>query len=244
MSLIPRSSVFAPRFEFVRAIGAAALLLSALTAAHATEKAVVLPPPTIDVAAAPESEQTAVIAGGCFWGIQAVYQHTVGVIQAVSGYSGGTQQTAIYEVVSSGRTGHAESVQIRFNSKKISYGKILQIFFSVAQDPTQLNRQGPDVGSQYRTVIFYSSDDQKRVAEAYIKQLDELKVFKSPIVTRVDRLQAFYPAEAYHQDYATLHPEQPYIVYNDLPKIDNLKRLMPDVYREKPVLVSSAAASN
>jgi peptide-methionine (S)-S-oxide reductase len=243
MSLIPCSSVFAARIEFVRTIGAAALLLSAVTAAHTSEKAVVLPPPTIDMAQQ-EGEQIAVIAGGCFWGIQGVYQHTEGVIQAMSGYSGGTKQTALYEVVSSGRTGHAESVQIRFNSKKISYGKILQIFFSVAHDPTQLNRQGPDVGSQYRTAIFYSNDDQKRVAEAYIKQLDELKVFKSPIVTRIDRLEAFYPAEAYHQDYVELHPEQPYIVYNDLPKIGNLKRLMPDVYREKPVLVSPAAASN
>lgn len=225
-------------------VGALALAALVATPLRSAETAVVLPLPAIDMPAGSEREQVAVIAGGCFWGIQAVYQHTEGVIQAVSGYAGGTKQTALYDVVSSGRTGHAEVVQIRFDPKKISYGKILQIFFSVAHDPTQLNRQGPDVGPQYRSAIFYANADQKRVAEAYIKQLDGVKSFKSPIVTRIDALEAFYPAEAYHQDYATLHPNQPYIVFHDLPKIASLKRLMPDVYRDKPMLVGKAAASN
>lgn len=219
------------------AFAAGGLFLGGLASAGAAESAVAIPPPKLDMASAQPSEQVAVLAGGCFWGIQAVYQHTKGVLRAVSGYSGGTKQTAIYEIVSSGSTGHAESVQIAFDPTKISYGEILRIFFSVAHDPTQLNRQGPDVGSQYRTAIFYANADQKRVAQAYIQQLDDLKVFKRPIVTRVDQLQEFYPAEAYHQDYATLHPTQPYIAYNDLPKIENLKKLMPSVYREKPVLV-------
>lgn len=229
---------------FVYALAAGGPFLCGSASVGAAENAVVIPPPRLDMAAGQQNGQVAVIAGGCFWGIQAVYQHTKGVFQAVSGYSGGTKQTASYEVVSSGRTGHAESVQITFDPTEISYGEILQIFFSVAHDPTQLNRQGPDVGPQYRTAIFYANGDQKRVAEAYIKQLDDLKVFKRPIVTRVDQLEAFYPAEAYHQDYATLHPDQPYIAYNDLPKIENLKRVMPDVYREKPKLVRAPEVSN
>lgn len=228
------------------ALMTAAVVLMALVAMplRATESAIVLPLPAVDMPAGSEREQVAVLAGGCFWGVQAVFQHTEGVTQAVSGYSGGTKQTAIYDLVSAGRTGHAEAVQVRFDPKKISYGKILQIFFSVVHDPTQLNRQGPDVGPHYRSAIFYADAEQKRVAEAYIKQLDGVKSFKDPIVTRLDPLQAFYPAEAYHQDYATLHPNQPYIVFHDLPKIASLKRLMPDVYRDKPVLVGKSAASN
>jgi len=229
--------------RFIDALAVTALFLAGLTPGRATENAVAIPAPTLEVSMQ-EKEQVAVLAGGCFWGVQLVYQHTKGVIQAVSGYSGGAQNTAVYEVVSSGRTDHAESVRVRFDPREISYGRILQIFFSVTHDPTQLNRQGPDVGPQYRTAIFYANDEQRRVAEAYIKQLDDLKVLKHPIVTRISQLQAFYPAEPYHQDYATLHPHQPYVSYNDLPKVEKLKQLMPDVYRQKPVLVGAATANN
>jgi peptide-methionine (S)-S-oxide reductase len=204
---------------------------------------VVIPAPAADVTAA-DGLQTAVIAGGCFWGVQGVFQHTAGVVNAVSGYAGGSQTSATYEQVSTGSTGHAESVQIKFDPKKISYGKILQIFFSVAHDPTQLNRQGPDSGTQYRSAIFTTSDEQKKVADAYIAQLNAAKVYGKPIVTRVSSLQAFFPAEAYHQDYLTLHPNQPYIAYNDLPKVENLKKLFAANYIEKPTLVKNVSVSN
>jgi peptide-methionine (S)-S-oxide reductase len=207
------------------------------------ETAVPLPLPATDVAPS-DGEQVAILAGGCFWGVQLIYQHTEGVIQAVSGYSGGTKATARYDLVSAGKTTHAEAVQIRFDPRKISYGKILQIFFSVAHNPTELDRQGPDVGPHYRSAIFYANAEQKRVADAYIKQLSDQKLFKQPIVTRIDKLEAFYPAEAYHQDYATLNPRQPYIVFHDLPKLANLRSVMPDVYRAKPALVSAKGASN
>ncbi|GMO11454.1 MULTISPECIES: peptide-methionine (S)-S-oxide reductase MsrA [Bradyrhizobium] len=210
---------------------------------RAAEDAVVIPAPAMDAAPA-SGMQTAVIAGGCFWGVQGVFQHTAGVVNAVSGYAGGTKATADYQTVSSGRTGHAEAVEIKFDPKKISYGKILQIYFSVAHDPTQLNRQGPDVGTQYRSAVFTTSDEQKKVAEAYIAQLNGAKVFSKPIVTKVGALEAFYPAEAYHQDYLTLHPNQPYIAYNDLPKVENLKKLFADNYIEKPTLVSASKATN
>ncbi|GMP03703.1 peptide-methionine (S)-S-oxide reductase MsrA [Bradyrhizobium sp. TM239] len=210
---------------------------------RAAEDAVVIPAPAMDAAPA-SGMQTAVIAGGCFWGVQGVFQHTAGVVNAVSGYAGGTKATADYQTVSSGRTGHAEAVEIKFDPKKISYGKILQIYFSVAHDPTQLNRQGPDVGTQYRSAVFTTSDEQKKVAEAYIAQLNGAKVFTKPIVTKVGALEAFYPAEAYHQDYLTLHPNQPYIAYNDLPKVENLKKLFADNYIEKPTLVSASKATN
>jgi peptide-methionine (S)-S-oxide reductase len=225
------------------AIGALALAAVATGPLFAAEDAVVIPPPAVD---APPSGglQTAVIAGGCFWGVQGVYQHTAGVVNAVSGYAGGSKDTADYSTVSSGSTGHAESVQIKYDPSKISYGKILQIFFSVAHDPTQLNRQGPDSGTQYRSAIFTMSDEQNKVAEAYIAQLNAAKVFKKPIVTKVGPLQGFYPAEAYHQDYLTLHPNQPYIAYNDIPKVENLKKLFADNYLEKPTLVSSAKVTN
>src|SRR5450432_2841557 len=224
------------------AIGA--LAITAFTApSFASEEAVIIPAPATDVTAA-DGTQTAVIAGGCFWGVQGVFQHTSGVINAVSGYAGGSKATADYNMVSTGSTGHAESVQIKYDPQKISYGKILQIFFSVAHDPTQLNRQGPDSGTQYRSAIFTTSDEQKKVAEAYIAQLNAAKVYRKPIVTKVGPLEGFFPAEAYHQDYLTLHPNQPYIAYNDLPKVENLKNIFAENYTEKPTLVSSAKVTN
>ena len=193
-----------------------------------------LPAPAVDAPlASTSSQQTAVIAGGCFWGIQAVFQHTRGVIRATSGYSGGAANTAEYELVSTGETGHAESVQIEYDPSKITYGQLLRVFFSVAHDPTQLNRQGPDEGTQYRSSIFYSTDEQKRIADGYIAQLDKAKVFERPIVTKVVPLKAFYPAEAYHQDYAALHPNNPYIVYNDAPKVAHLREQFPNLYTGK-----------
>ena len=227
----------------------AALLAAGLAGAlwtmpgRSAERATVVPPPAADTATASDEPQTVVLAGGCFWGVQAVFQHVKGVTKAVSGYAGGNKDTAHYQIVSMGNTGHAESVQVTFDPRQISFGRILQIYFSVAHDPTELNRQGPDVGTQYRSAIFFTDAAQQKVAEAYIAQLDKAKAFKGPIVTKLTPLTAFYPAEKYHQDYATLHPDNPYIYYNDLPKVDNLKRLFPDVYREQPVLVRSAARS-
>lgn len=207
----------------------------------AEEKAVKLPAPAMDApATAQAGSDTAVFAGGCFWGVQAVFQHTRGVLNAVSGYAGGEKATASYGLIGTGRTGHAESVQISYDPKQISYGKLLQIYFSVAHDPTTLNYQGPDRGTQYRSAVFYQSASQKQVAERYIAQLDAAKVFPGKIVTQLTPLTAFYPAEAYHQDYATLNPNQPYIARFDRPKIANLKALMPEWYRDKPVLVSQA----
>ncbi|WP_372826082.1 peptide-methionine (S)-S-oxide reductase MsrA [Polaromonas sp.] len=206
----------------------------------ATEKAVVLPAPAFDTASGtPAALDTAVFAGGCFWGVQAVFQHTRGVINAVSGYSGGAKETATYASIGSGRTGHAEAVQVSYDPKQISYGKLLQIYFSVAHDPTQLNRQGPDAGTQYRSAIFFRSAGQKEIAERYIAQLDAAKAYPAKIVTQLSPLSAFYPAEGYHQDYATRNPNSPYIRRFDAPKIANLKTVMPDLYREAPVLVSS-----
>jgi peptide-methionine (S)-S-oxide reductase len=193
-----------------------------------------IPSPVVDAAlATAKAEQTAVVAGGCFWGIQAVFQHVKGVISATSGYSGGAAGTAKYELVSNGDTGHAESVQITYDPSQITYGQLLRIFFSVAHDPTELNRQGPDTGTQYRSSIFYASDEQERIAEAYIAQLEKAKVFPRPIMTQVVALKAFYPAEAYHQDYAAHHPNNPYIVYNDAPKVANLRQQFPDLYTGK-----------
>jgi peptide-methionine (S)-S-oxide reductase len=225
------------------AIGALAITAFAIAPSRAAEDAVIIPAPAAD-AQASDGIQTAVIAGGCFWGVQGVFQHTAGVVNAVSGYAGGSKSTADYNMVSTGSTGHAESVEIRYDPKKISYGKILQIFFSVAHDPTQLNRQGPDSGTQYRSAIFTTSEEQKKVAEAYIAQLNAAKIYKKPIVTKVGPLEAFYPAEAYHQDYLTLHPDQRYIAYNDLPKVENLKKIFAENYIEKPTLVSSAKVTN
>ena len=198
-----------------------------------SEKAVQLPAPSFDApATAAAPKETAVFAGGCFWGVQAVFQHTKGVLNAVSGYAGGARETASYGSIGSGRTGHAESVQITYDPKQISYGKLLQIYFSVAHDPTTLNRQGPDSGTQYRSAVFYQDASQKLVAERYIAQLDAAKVFPGKIVTQLNAPTTFYPAEAYHQDYATLNPRQPYIARFDLPKIANLKTMMPDLYRD------------
>jgi len=193
-----------------------------------------VPAPAVDEAkAAGHGKETAVVAGGCFWGIQAVFQHVKGVITATSGYSGGTLKNPDYETVSSGRTGHAESVQIVYDPSQVTYGELLRVFFSVAHDPTELNRQGPDDGTQYRSVIFYGNDEQKRIAEAYIAQLDQAKVYRHKIVTQVVALQAFYPAEGYHQNFATLHPNHPYIVYNDAPKVANLRKEFPEMYTGK-----------
>jgi peptide-methionine (S)-S-oxide reductase len=205
----------------------------------AAQNAPSLPAPAADVPAGGAASAVAVLAGGCFWGVQGVFQHTKGVTNAVSGYAGGDKNTAHYEVVGSGATGHAESVQITYDPRQISYGRLLQIFFSVAHDPTQLNRQGPDFGPQYRSAIFPADDEQAAVARAYIAQLDQARTFKKRIVTRIEPGHAFYPAEAYHQDFLTRHPAYPYIVINDLPKIDDLKRLFPEIYRATPVLVSS-----
>jgi peptide-methionine (S)-S-oxide reductase len=228
---------------YAAALGALAITAFTVAPLRAAEDATVIPAPAVDVQAS-DGMQTAVVAGGCFWGVQGVFQHTSGVINAVSGYAGGSKATADYTMVSTGATGHAEAVEIKYDPKKISYGKILQIFFSVAHDPTQLNRQGPDSGPQYRSAIFTANDEQKKVAEAYIAQLNAAKVYKKPIVTKLGPLEAFYPAEAYHQDYLTLHPTQPYIAYNDLPKITNLKKLFAANYLEKPTLVSSAKVTN
>ncbi len=206
--------------------------------AQAAEPAVALPPPTLDATApAGGGLENVVLAGGCFWGMQAVYEHTKGVTSAVSGYSGGSKETAHYEMVGTERTGHAESVSVTYDPRQISLGKILQIYFSVAHNPTELNYQGPDSGTSYRSAIFYANDEQKRVAAAYIEQLDKARAFDAPIVTKLEALKGFYPAEDYHQDFAVTHPSYPYIVFNDLPKVDNLKRMFPDYYRDTPVTV-------
>jgi peptide-methionine (S)-S-oxide reductase len=201
------------------------------------EKARPIPAPEVDEPASQASSEVAVLAGGCFWGVQGVYQHVKGVASAISGYTGGEKSTAEYERVSSGLTGHAESVRIAFDPRSLTYGRILQIYFSVAHDPTELNRQGPDVGTQYRSAIFPATESQASVAKAYIAQLNQAHVFKNRVVTTIEFGHTFYPAEGYHQDFLDRNPTYPYIVYNDLPKIENLKRLFPDLYRNDPVLV-------
>jgi peptide-methionine (S)-S-oxide reductase len=201
--------------------------------------AVVVPPPTVDNPKAAGPLQTAVLAGGCFWGTQGVFEHLIGVRRVLSGYAGGEKATAEYETVSGGRTGHAESIQITFDPQKVSYGTILQVFFSVAHDPTELNRQGPDVGTQYRSAIFYADDTQKKIAEAYIAQLEKSHAFHRPIVTRVDPLKGFYPAEDYHQDFLLRNPNDAYIVFNDLPKIRLFEKTLPTLYQTTPVTVAA-----
>ena len=211
-------------------------LLKGAVAAHASDAAA-LPAPAVDAPlAAAKGEQTAVVAGGCFWGIQAVFQHVKGVIRATSGYSGGEAKTAEYEVVSTGRTGHAESVKITYDPSQVTYGQLLRVFFSVAHDPTEWNRQGPDDGTQYRSVVFYGNDEQRKIAEAYVAQLGNARAFSKPIVTQIVPLKAFYPAEAYHQDYAALHPNSMYIMFNDAPKVTNLKKAFPELYTGDPAL--------
>ena len=226
----------------------AALLIAAACAlapqAALAETAVILPPPAAQ-APATAALETAVIAGGCFWGVQAIYQHVKGVRNAVSGYAGGGQKDADYSAVSAGRTAHAEAVKVTFDPRQVSYGTILQIYFSVAHDPTQLNRQGPDSGTQYRSEIFPQNDAQAKAANDYIAQLDAAKAFKKPIVTKTGTMNAaFFPAEAYHQDYATKHPNQPYIVFNDAPKVENLKKTFPALWRDTPVTVAQAEKTN
>jgi peptide-methionine (S)-S-oxide reductase len=203
----------------------------------AAEAPVSIPAPTVDNPKVTGNPQTAVLSGGCFWGVQGVYEHVKGVKKVVSGYAGGDRSTANYETVSTGTTGHAESVQITYDPAQLSYGEILHIFFSVVHDPTQLNRQGPDSGSQYRSAIDYADDTQKNIATAYIAQLNKSGAFHKPIVTRVDPLKGFYAAEGYHQDYLEHNPTNPYIAFNDLPKVENLKRVFPDYYSGTPVLV-------
>ena len=230
-------------------IRASALLLATALAfsplAAQAEYAVTIPPPAADASAPSAGLETAVLAGGCFWGIQAVYQHVKGVKNAVSGYAGGSQKDATYDTVSSGRTSHAESVRVTFDPREISYGKILQIYFAVAHDPTQLNRQGPDTGPQYRSEIFPQNETQQKIAQDYIAQLDKTGVYKRPIVTKAHTMKVpFYAAEDYHQDYAIKHPYQPYIAINDLPKVDNLKKMFPDVWRDQPVTVAEADKGN
>lgn len=205
--------------------------------AFSAEEAVRLPAPVLDLPATGPSPQRAIFAGGCFWGVQGVFQHVKGVQRAVSGYSGGAASIASYELVSRGNTGHAESVEITFDPTQVSYGKLLQIFFSVVHDPTQLNRQGPDTGTQYRSAIFTTSPAQLKTAQAYVAQLDAARLYPKPIVTRLEDKASFYPAELYHQDFMTENPRHPYIVFNDMPKVNSLKRLFPDSYRSEPVLV-------
>ena len=210
----------------------------------AAEEAVVIPAPVIDAQPGPRASEVAVLAGGCFWGVQGVFQHVDGVTRAVSGYAGGDAASANYDMVSRGATGHAESVEITFDPTKISYGKILQIYFSVAHDPTQFNYQGPDIGPQYRSAIFPMSEEQAHVAKAYIAQLDQAQVYGDTIATTIESGHRFHTAEDYHQDYLTLNPTSPYIVINDLPKIRNLERIFPELYRAEPVLVMAGKPSN
>jgi len=213
--------------------------------ARAAETSTAIPAPAFDAPeAASDRPSTAVLAGGCFWGVQAVFQHVKGVESAVSGYAGGDKALAHYHDVSSGRSGHAESVEVIFNPRIITYGQILQIYFSVAHDPTQVDRQGPDVGTQYRSAIFYADDTQRTIAERYIAQLDQVHALRQRIATRLEPLQTFYPAESYHQDYLVLHPNSPYIVINDLPKLENLRRLYGNLYRAEPKLVVGQRSTN
>jgi peptide-methionine (S)-S-oxide reductase len=226
-----------PRATPASILAGAALTAACVTGHAASGSGALVPPPASDEAANGRTSEIAVLAGGCFWGVQGVYQHVKGVTSAVSGYAGGDERTAEYEMVGTSRTGHAESVRIVFDPRVISYGRLLQIFFSVVHDPTQLNRQGPDVGTQYRSAIFPTNDEQAKIAKAYIGQLDRARLFPAAIVTKVEPGRTFYAAEAYHQDFLTTHPTYPYIVINDLPKLEDLKRFFPDVYRAQPVLV-------
>ncbi|ESY01143.1 peptide-methionine (S)-S-oxide reductase MsrA [Mesorhizobium sp. LNJC405B00] len=228
-----RTPIFKSALAALIAAAAAAFWQSP---ARSAEDAVVIPPPAMDEKAASGSEK-AIFAGGCFWGVQGVFQHVKGVTKAVSGYTGGAKDDAVYETVGSGRTGHAESVEITYDPSKVTYGQLLQVYFSVAHNPTQLNFQGPDSGTQYRSTIFAENGEQQKIAQSYIAQLDQAKVFAKPIVTTLETGKTFYPAEEYHQDFLTLNPTYPYIVYNDLPKVANLKALFPGLYSEKPVLV-------
>jgi peptide-methionine (S)-S-oxide reductase len=250
MSQPIESPSFRRGFRSFRAlIIAAALLLTAGIALRVSpsvaEGARAIPAPTLAEPATQQANfEVAIVAGGCFWGVQGVFQHVEGVTSVVSGYAGGIRDTAQYERVGTGTTGHAEAVQITFNPHRISYGRILQIYFSVAHDPTEINRQGPDVGTQYRSAIFPANQEQARIAGAYIAQLNQARVFPAGIATRIEPGRDFYPAEAYHQDYLTRNPTNRYIAVNDLPKIEDLKRLFPELYRAAPVLVAASQSSN
>jgi peptide-methionine (S)-S-oxide reductase len=225
------------RYGLIAALAVLALFKLGLFPPQA--RAANIPAPIVDASLAQKpGEETVVFSGGCFWGVQAVFQHMKGVISATSGYSGGEAKTAEYEIVSTGRTGHAESVKVVFDPSQITYGQLLHVFFSVAHDPTELNRQGPDEGTQYRSVVFFSTPDQERITRAYIEQLDKARAFKHAIVTQVVPLKAFYPAEAYHQNYATIHPDSMYIRFNDAPKVANLKKEFSQIYRDSPQLVA------
>lgn len=223
-------------YRYFAVIAVVFLIVATMVACSAvTASATAIPDPALDAPlATAKGEQTAVLAGGCFWGVEAVFEHVKGVSDVRSGYSGGSPATAQYEKVGSGKTGHAESVRITYDPSQISYGQLLKVFFAVAHDPTELNRQGPDTGTQYRSAIFYSNEEQKRIAQAYIEQLNRAaKVFKRPIVTEVAAFQSFNEAEAYHQDYLVNHPDEPYIVINDLPKVENLRKQLPGLYKAK-----------
>ena len=246
---MPRTSQTANRRLNLRqsapALFVTALLLAGIGLAvsrSAAEGARVIPPP-LDMPAGSATSEIAVFAGGCFWGVQGVFQHVEGVTSAVSGYAGGDKANARYDKVSAGKTKHAEAVRITYDPRKISYGRLLQIFFSVAHNPTELNRQGPDVGAHYRSAVFPENTEQTRVAKAYIDQLNEARTFKAALATRIEPDRPFYPAEAYHQNYMTRNPTNMYIVINDLPKVQDLKRIFPDVYRAEPVLVAVAGKS-
>ena len=233
-----------------RGLVATALLVAALCVAgvgapaRAAEGGRAVPPPLLDMPAGQGSADTIVLAGGCFWGVQGVFQHVKGVTNAVSGYAGGEEKTAHYNIVGRGMTGHAESVEVTFDPQQISLGRILQVYFSVAHDPTQLNRQGPDIGAQYRSAVFPKDSDQVKIARAYIGQLNQARVFPAAIVTKIESDRKFYAAEDYHQDFWVKNPTYPYIVVHDLPKIEELKRLFPDLYRKEPVLVARAGQLN
>ncbi|MCX8996236.1 peptide-methionine (S)-S-oxide reductase MsrA [Rhizobiaceae bacterium BDR2-2] len=223
------------------AIASAGLVFAGLTlttASASAQEGIAIPAPAVDEAKTSAAKETAIFAGGCFWGVQGVFQRVEGVANAVSGYAGGAAATARYEMIGSGRTGHAEAVRITYDPGKITYGHLLHIYFSVAHDPTQLNRQGPDIGTQYRSTVFPVNEEQARIAKAYIDQLNKARVYDAAIVTTIEPEKAFYPAEDYHQDFLTNNPTYPYIVHNDLPKIENLKRLFPDDFRADPVLVA------
>jgi peptide-methionine (S)-S-oxide reductase len=235
ISSFKRGSSF-PALVLIGLLSTAAFFVTRSTA----EESRVVPTPTVDESAAGKTSEVAVIAGGCFWGVQGVFQHVDGVTSAVSGYAGGEKATAHYEMTSNGNTGHAESVQITYDPRKITYARLLQVYFSVAHDPTELNRQGPDQGTQYRSAIFPTNDEQARVAKAYIAQLNSAHAFQGPIVTTIEPGKTFYRAEDYHQDFLAKNPGYPYIVYNDLPKIANLKQLFPALYKPDAVLVSAS----
>jgi peptide-methionine (S)-S-oxide reductase len=240
MEFIMKKSAHIPMLLAAAALAAAALYSARSTAesAHLTPVAA-----TDEQPASAAGKETIVLAGGCFWGVQGVFQHVKGVVNAVSGYAGGEKSAAEYETVSTGSTGHAESVRVTYDPSQITLGQILRVYFSVAHDPTELNHQGPDTGTQYRSAIFPQNSEQARIAKAYIAQINQARVYSAALVTKIEPGREFFAAEGYHQDYLTLHPNQPYIVYNDLPKIAALKGTLPDLYRDAPVLVAKAGLS-